>query len=393
MSELEDFRREVREFVAAMLPADIASRVGRGRELEKDDYVRWQKILNDKGWLLGEWPKEWGGQGWNPARQLVFLRETSLAGAPMIIPYGVKMVGPVLQTFGNEAQKKRHIPGIVSSDVWWCQGYSEPGAGSDLAALRTTAVREGDFYRVNGSKMWTTQAHWADWMHMLVRTDNSGRRQQGISFLLVDMKMPGITVRPILTLDGQHHTNETFYDNVMVPAENLVGVEGRGWDIAKFLLTNERISIADTGAKLRLLQTMKGMNEAVRKSARASAFIKARLQSKMIEAETRLNALVALESYLVEAWAQGRPMGADGSVLKVRGSEVLQALSEVAIDLEGPYAGVHDPADLHDPLQTPQSAAKQASAMAHEYLYGRCWSIFGGSNEIQRNIIAKAVLG
>ena len=393
MSELEEFRREVREFVEAMLPADIAARVARGRELEKDDYVRWQKILNDEGWLLGEWPKEWGGRGWDPARQLVFLRETGLAGAPMIIPYGVKMVGPVLQTFGSEAQKKRHIPGIVSSDVWWCQGYSEPGAGSDLAALRTTAVREGDFYRINGSKMWTTQAHWADWMHMLVRTDNSGRRQQGISFLLVDMKTPGITVRPILTLDGQHHTNETFYDNVMVPAENLVGVEGRGWDIAKFLLTNERISIADTGAKLRLLQTMKGMNEAVRKSARASAFVKARLQSKMIEAETRLNALVALESYLVEAWAQGRPMGADGSMLKVRGSEVLQALSEVAIDLEGPYAGVHDPADMREPLQTPQSAARQASAMAHEYLYGRCWSIFGGSNEIQRNIIAKTVLG
>ena len=393
MSELEEFRREVREFVEAMLPVDIAARVARGRELEKDDYVRWQKILNDEGWLLGEWPKEWGGRGWDPARQLVFLRETGLAGAPMIIPYGVKMVGPVLQTFGSEAQKKRHIPGIVSSDVWWCQGYSEPGAGSDLAALRTTAVREGDFYRINGSKMWTTQAHWADWMHMLVRTDNSGRRQQGISFLLVDMKTPGITVRPILTLDGQHHTNETFYDNVMVPAENLVGVEGRGWDIAKFLLTNERISIADTGAKLRLLQTMKGMNEAVRKSARASAFVKARLQSKMIEAETRLNALVALESYLVEAWAQGRPMGADGSMLKVRGSEVLQALSEVAIDLEGPYAGVHDPADMREPLQTPQSAARQASAMAHEYLYGRCWSIFGGSNEIQRNIIAKTVLG
>jgi len=393
VSELEEFRREVREFVEAMLPADIAARVARGRELEKDDYVRWQKILNDEGWLLGEWPKEWGGRGWDPARQLVFLRETGLAGAPMIIPYGVKMVGPVLQTFGSEAQKKRHIPGIVSSDVWWCQGYSEPGAGSDLAALRTTAVREGDFYRINGSKMWTTQAHWADWMHMLVRTDNSGRRQQGISFLLVDMKTPGITVRPILTLDGQHHTNETFYDNVMVPAENLVGVEGRGWDIAKFLLTNERISIADTGAKLRLLQTMKGMNETVRKSARASAFVKARLQSKMIEAETRLNALVALESYLVEAWAQGRPMGADGSMLKVRGSEVLQALSEVAIDLEGPYAGVHDPADMREPLQTPQSAARQASAMAHGYLYGRCWSIFGGSNEIQRNIIAKTVLG
>nr|WP_295469308.1 acyl-CoA dehydrogenase family protein [Mesorhizobium sp.] len=393
MTSIDSFREDVSRFVHDRLPGDIAAKVATGRELEKDDYVRWQKILGERGWLIGEWPKEWGGGGWEPERQLAFLQETGRAGAPMVIPYGVKMVGPVIQTFGTEDQKRRHIPGILSSDVWWCQGYSEPGAGSDLASLRTSAVREGDHYRVNGSKLWTTQAHWADWMHCLVRTDSSGKPQQGISFLLIDMKTPGLTIRPILTLDGQHHTNETFFDNVMVPVENLVGTEGRGWEIAKFLLGNERISIAETGAKLRLLGTLQQMFERVRASDTEPGFLKARLQAKLLDVEMQLSTLVALETYFVRAWAQGRPSGVDGSILKIRGTEILQAMTEVALDLEGPYAAVHDPADLHDGLQVPETAARQASAMAHEYLYGRCWSIFGGANEVQRNIIAKAVLG
>jgi alkylation response protein AidB-like acyl-CoA dehydrogenase len=393
VTTLQEFRSEVRAFVDGSLPQDIATKVARGRELEKNDYVRWQKILREKGWLIGDWPKAWGGEGWEPGRQLAFIQELGLAGAPMIIPYGVKMVGPVLQTFGTEAQKRRHIPGILSSDVWWCQGYSEPGAGSDLAALKTTAVREGDVYRINGSKLWTTQAHWADWMHCLARTSSAGKRQEGISFFLIDMKTPGLTIRPILTLDGQHHTNETFFDDVIVPAENLVGEEGKGWDIAKFLLGNERIQIAETGAKLRLLGVLESMNDGVQQDDSAPAFVKTRLAAKLIDVETRLNALVALETYLVEAWAEGRPSAPDGSVLKIRGTEVLQALTEIVIDLEGPYASVHDPAALHDPLQVPETLAKRASALAHEYLYGRCWSIFGGANEIQRNIIARAALG
>jgi alkylation response protein AidB-like acyl-CoA dehydrogenase len=393
VSSIESFRADVRAFVREKLPSDLAAKVAMGRELDKSDFVRWQKILAERGWLIGEWPKEWGGEGWEPERQLAFLQETGQAGAPMVIPYGVKMVGPVIQTFGNEDQKRHHIPGILSSDVWWCQGYSEPGAGSDLASLKTTAVREGDHYRVNGSKLWTTQAHWADWMHCLVRTDSSGKPQQGISFLLIDMKTPGLTIRPILTLDGQHHTNETFFDNVMVPVENLVGTEGRGWDIAKFLLGNERISIAETGAKLRLLHTLQGMYQRVHASDTEPPFVKARLQAKLLDVETQLSTLVALETYFVKAWAQGRPGGMDGSILKIRGTEILQAMSEVALDLEGPYAAVHDPADLHGGQEVPQTAARRASAMAHEYLYGRCWSIFGGANEIQRNIIAKTVLG
>lgn len=390
--DLHSFRADVRTFVRETLPADIAEKVARGRELGKSDYVRWQKILNERGWLTGAWPEAWGGGGWSAARQLAFLQESALAGAPMIIPYGVNMLGPVIQVFGSPAQKARHIPGIVTSDVWWCQGYSEPGAGSDLAALRTRATREGDVYRVNGTKMWTTEAHWADWMHCLVRTSDAGRPQDGISFLLIDMTTPGITIRPIVTIDGQHHTNQIFFDDVIVPAGNLVGEEDRGWSIAKFLLGHERMSIADTGPKLRLMQRIRAMNAAVQADPAVPAGLRARLADRVLDLSVRLRTLVALEAWLVAAWAAGRPAGADGSMLKIRGTEVLQAMSEVALDLAGPYSTVHDPAALHDGLDLPQTAARDASAMAHHYLYGRCWSIFGGTNEIQRNIIAKALL-
>ncbi|MEN2977781.1 acyl-CoA dehydrogenase family protein (plasmid) [Tistrella bauzanensis] len=390
--ELRTFRAEVSAFVHDALPADIAATVARGRAPGKSDHVRWQKILHERGWLTGAWPEAWGGGGWEPARQLAFLQESALAGAPMIIPYGVNMVGPVIQVFGSPAQKARHIPGIVTSDVWWCQGYSEPGAGSDLAALGTRAVREGDVYRVNGTKMWTTEAHWADWMHCLVRTSDGGRQQDGISFLLIDMTTPGITIRPIITIDGQHHTNQIFFDDVIVPAANLVGEEGRGWAIAKFLLGHERMSIADTGPKLRLMQRIRAMNAAIQADPAVPAGLRARLADRVAGLSVRLRTLVALEAWLVAAWADGRPVGADGSMLKIRGTEVLQAMTEVALDLSGPYGAVHDPAMLHDAPDLPQTAAHEASAMAHHYLYGRCWSIFGGTNEIQRNIIAKTVL-
>jgi len=392
LADLEAFRTEIRAFVQARLPADIAAKVAHGRELEKSDYVRWQQILHEKGWFTGAWPKNWGGEGWNPEQQLVFLRETGLAGAPMIMPYGVNMVGPVLQTFGSDAQKRQYLPGIIESTTWWCQGYSEPGAGSDLAALKTSAIRDGDIYLVNGSKMWTTEAHWADMMHCLVRTSATGRRQDGITFLLIDMTTPGITVRPIVTIDGQHHTNQIFFDDVRVPAENIVGQEGDGWKIAKFLLGHERVSIADTGPKLRLLKRLRAMNAVVQNDPAVPPRVKARLAGKLTDIGVQLTTLVALETHFAAAWARGRPSGADGSILKIRGTEVLQGLTELALDLEGPYAAVHDPADLHRPPHAPNSAAQQASAMAHQYLYGRCWSIFGGTNEIQRNIIAKQIL-
>lgn len=394
-ADLSAFRAEVRSFIAEALPDDIRAKVAGYRELDKDDYVRWQKLLQARGWFLGGWRTEWGGAGWNPAYQLAFNQECGRAGAPMIIPYGVSMLGPVLNQFGNDEQKARWLPGIVNSDTWWCQGYSEPGAGSDLASLQTRAVRDGDHYVVNGSKMWTTEAHWADMMHCLVRTDATCRKQDGISFLLIDMQTPGLSVRPIRTIDGQHHTNQTFFDDVRVPVENLVGIEGGGWTIAKFLLSHERLSISDTGPKLRLLDRLKAMNARVQADASAPAGLRQVLARRLTDVSVEIETLRAMETWFVEGWSNGRPAGADASMLKVRGTEILQALSELALDLEGPYAAVHDPHDLHLPPagNGEDSASIAASAMAHQYLYGRCWSIFGGTNEVQRNIIAKTVLG
>ncbi|WP_176599186.1 MULTISPECIES: acyl-CoA dehydrogenase family protein [Sphingobium] len=382
------FRAEVRDFVRQHLPADIARKGALGLEIDKDDYVCWQKILRDKGWFGAGWPVEHGGAGWTIDQQLIFLQESALNNAPMIIPYGVNMIGPVLQEFGTEAQRARYLPGILSSDTWWCQGYSEPNSGSDLASLKTTAVRDGDHYIVNGTKMWTTEAHWADMMHCLVRTDREVKAQRGISMLLIDMDSPGIEVRPIVTIDGQHHTNQLFLDNVRVPVENLVGGEGQGWTIAKFLLSHERVAIADTGPKLRLLQNIKAMFADVRPSPSRD-----RLAEKLAGAEIELLTLCALEQSYISGWAQGASRdGPEASVLKIRSTEILQKLSEIALEIEGPLGGAHDPHDLHLEPHGQFSAAQRASLMAHQYLYGRCWSIFGGTNEIQRNLIARTLM-
>jgi alkylation response protein AidB-like acyl-CoA dehydrogenase len=303
------------------------------------------------------------------------------------------MVGPVIYTFGTPTQQAEHLPGILSSDVWWCQGYSEPNAGSDLASLKTTAVRDGDHYVVNGTKMWTTEAHWADWMHCLVRTDHDGKPQAGISFLLIDMKTPGIDVRPIVTIDGQHHTNQVLFDDVRVPVGNLVGTEGLGWTIAKFLLANERVAIADTGPKLKLLDDIKGMLQALRQAEDQTVAVEL-LADRLADAEIRLAALCAMEQDYVRGWANGANRdGPQASILKVCGTEILQMLSEIALDIEGPLGAVHDPADLHRSPDAALTPAQRASTMAHQYLYGRCWSIFGGTNEIQRGLIARSILG
>ncbi len=388
-AEMAAFRGEVHEFVNLSLPADIAAKGARGLKFAKSDYVCWQKILHQKGWFAAAWPREAGGAGWDLERQLVFAQEAALGNAPMIVPYGVNMVGPVIQAFGTEAQQARHLPGILSSDVWWCQGYSEPNAGSDLASLKTAAVLDGDHYVVNGTKMWTTEAHWADWMHCLVRTGREGKPQHGISFLLIDMTTPGITIQPIVTIDGQHHVNQLFLDDVRVPSENLVGGEGQGWSIAKFLLSHERVAIADTGAKLRLLSQIKA-----KLAAMPEGPARLLLVQKLADAEIQLLTLCALEAEYVQGWAGGGSKeGPSASVLKIRGTEILQLLSEIALEIAGPLGAAHDPADLHLPADTALTPAQAASTMGHQYLYGRCWSIFGGTNEVQRNIIAKAVLG
>ncbi|MEC3909119.1 acyl-CoA dehydrogenase family protein [Sphingobium sp. CR2-8] len=381
------FRAEVRDFVRTHLPADIASKGALGLEIHKEDYVRWQKILHDKGWFAAGWPVEHGGAGWTIDQQLIFLQESSLNNAPMIIPYGVNMIGPVLQEFGTQEQCEKYLPGILSSDTWWCQGYSEPNSGSDLASLKTSAVRDGDHYVVNGTKMWTTEAHWADMMHCLVRTDRDVKAQRGISMLLIDMNSPGIEVRPIVTIDGQHHTNQLFLDNVRVPVDNLVGEEGQGWTIAKFLLSHERVAIADTGPKLRLLKNIKAMLSDVTPSPSRD-----RLAEKLAGAEIALLTLCAMEQDYIFQWAQGASRdGPEASVLKIRSTEILQQLSELALEIEGPLGGAHDPHDLHMAPLGQFSAAQRASFMGHQYLYGRCWSIFGGTNEIQRTLIAKTL--
>jgi len=388
------FRARVREFVRENLPSDIAEATARGLELGREDFLRWERALHAEGWFAGGWSRAFGGAGWDLGQQLTFLQEAALGDAPMLKPYGVNMLGPVLQTFGTQAQKDRYLPDILESRTWWCQGYSEPNAGSDLASLKTFAVREGDHYVVNGTKMWTTEAHWADMMHALVRTSREGKPQQGISFLLIDMKTPGISIQPIVTLDGQHHTNQTFFDNVRVPVENLVGEEGAGWNIAKFLLANERIAIADTGPKLRLLRHLKGLLAAMAHDPRVSDAQFTQWSGRLVDLDIQMQVLVTLERRYVDAWQGGAPRsGPEASLLKIRGTEILQGLAELAIDLQGPWGAVHDPALLHARAGSPASPAQAASAMAHEFLYSRCWSIFGGSNEVQRNIIAQSIAG
>ncbi|WP_123366599.1 acyl-CoA dehydrogenase family protein [Pseudomonas brassicacearum] len=384
------FRAQVREFVEANLAVETRHKVRNGLYLGKADYVGWQKVLRAKGWFGATWPSEYGGQDWTVQQEHVFLQECALSAAPMLIPYGINMLGPVLHAFGTEEQKRKYLPGILDSDTWWCQGYSEPNAGSDLASLTTSAIRDGEHFLVNGTKMWTTEAHWADMMHCLVRTDKSGKKQQGITFLLIDLKTPGITVEPIVTLDGVHHTNQVFFDNVRVPVENVVGEEGDGWTLAKFLLSRERGFIADTGNKMRMMRQIKA---SVKRYAPASADRRAVQRTRLAQLDASLEALVALEHDYIHAWMDGHDDGIGASVLKVRGTELLQQMTEFWRDTLGPYGACYDP-------ELRKSGAGlaanepwvQAASVNYAYLYGRCWSIFGGTNEVQRNIIAATLL-
>lgn len=385
-----EFRKQVRQFIEGHLDPEIRHKVRNGLYLGKHDYVNWQKALRTKGWFGATWPKAFGGQDWSVQQEHVFLQECALNAAPMLIPYGINMLGPVLHAFGNEAQQHAYLPAILDSDTWWCQGYSEPNAGSDLASLNTSAVRDGDHWLVNGTKMWTTEAHWADMMHCLVRTDRSGKKQQGITFLLIDMRTPGITVEPIVTLDGVHHTNQVFFDNVRVPLENVVGEEGDGWKIAKYLLSRERGFIADTGNKQRMMEQMRA---SVARYSSGSASRRAIQRARLLELEAALTALVALEHDYIEAWMNGRDDGVGASVLKVRGTELLQEMAEFWRDSLGAYGACYDPKLRKGGAGL--AAVEpwvQAASVNYSYLYSRCWSIFGGTNEVQRNIIAATLL-
>jgi len=382
------FRQEVRDFLGESLPDDLRRKMIERRHLDKADTVRWQRILNRRGWATPSWPVEHGGQAWTPAQRYIFQEEMALAHAPEGSPFNVNMIGPIICRFGTEAQKQRFLAQIANIDDWWCQGFSEPGAGSDLASLKTRAERDGDEYVINGQKIWTTQAQHADWMFALVRTDSSGRKQQGITFLLIDMRTPGITVRPIETIDGEHDANEVFFDDVRVPIENRIGEEGRGWDYAKHLLGSERSGIARIGLSKERLAQLRELEQDLSDRGALSASERQRLRRALVEVEVELRALELTQLRVVAADAQGGGAGAAASILKIKGTELQQRMTELTLELAGP-AGLAMPA--HGDNEAPDEGWIEAAAPF--YFSMRKVSIFGGSNEIQKNIVAKSVLG
>ena len=386
------FRAEVREFAAQNVPADIRARVLGFLRVEREHYVRWQRILFDHGWGAPAWPREHGGPGWSASQRVIFEEECYAAGAPRQIPFGLSMVGPVLIKFGTVEQQRQFLPRIVAMQDWWCQGYSEPGAGSDLASLSMRAERRGHHYIVNGQKTWTTYAHWANWIFCLVRTASGGKPQEGISFLLIDMNTPGVRVKPIVTLDQGADINEVFFDDVEVPVGNLVGEVHRGWGIAKFLLGNERANIAGVGMCRRLLEGLK--DRARLQLKRGKPLLDdprfrervVRLEIELLSHEWSLMRLISLEH-------SGKPIGTEASILKIRGSEIQQDLGELLMECAGPYALPYVPAALDYGSATATAAGPELNALACQYLDLRKVSIYGGTNEVQRGIISKSVLG
>lgn len=390
------FRDEVRAFIKAELNPETQKKMILGREIGREDFVEWQRKLNAKGWAVPHWPAEWGGKNWGPMQEYIFLDEIQQAPAPTPLPFNVSMVGPVIATFGSEAQKKRFLPGTASLDIWWCQGFSEPGAGSDLAGLKTTARREGDFYIINGQKTWTTLGQYADWIFVLARTNpQAAKKQEGISFILVDMKTPGITLRPIQLLDGGREVNEVFFDDVKVPAENLVGQENKGWDYAKFLLANERMGIARIGISKQRIRRIKELAN-LERVGDAKLLDQPWFREKLASVEIELKALEVTQLRVI-AEARKRGHGQpdpNSSILKIKGSELQQATTELMMDVVGPFVAPF-PTSMDDEDQTnePPIGADYAAAAGPTYFNWRKVSIYGGSNEIQRNIIAKAILG
>jgi len=388
--EEQAFREEVRAFVREQLPQSISAKVLNGYDLSREDHISWQRRLYERGWGAQGWPKQFGGPGWNAVQQYIFEEESALAGGPRLIPFGTKMVGPVIMAFGNAAQQQRFLPKILSGEEWWCQGYSEPGAGSDLASLKTRAVREGDDYLVNGQKTWNTLGQYADWMFCLVRTDAAAKPQSGISFLLIDMKSPGITVRPITLLDGSQEVNEIWFENVRVPVQNRIGDENKGWTYAKFLLGHERANIAGVGIAKRELRRLKDIARQERKDGRP--LIEDPLfAANVAEVEIDLWALEMTNLRMLSAERSARAPGPEASILKIRGTEIAQRISELAMRAVGPYALPFRREAMEAGWQPP--GPDYAATLTAAYLNQRKLSIFGGTNEIQKNIIAKMTVG
>ena len=383
-----EFRDEVRQFFAnEYKPTQVSPEGVKPEDDYKDAMIRWQKKLYAKGWIAPGWPKEYGGTGWTVTQKFIYETERGAAGIPDVVPFGLKMVASVIYTFGTQEQKAKFLPRILSSDDWWCQGYSEPGAGSDLAALSTTAEYAGDNYIVNGRKIWTTLAQYADWIFCLVRTTKDIRRQQGISFLLIDMKTPGITVKPIVSIDGKHSLNEVLFEDVLVPVANRIGEQDKGWTYAKALLAHERTGMAEVADSKRALRELK-----LRAAAEVNggqAMIKDPIfQLRLSDIEMELMALEYTELRVFASMAAGGQPGPESSLLKIKGTEITQAIQELQLQLASYYGGA-----LQGDLDNTELGHNFANEARRNYMYGRAATIYGGSNEVQRNVIAKAVLG
>lgn len=386
--EEQAFREEIRSWVRANLPEDIAHKVRNDLHLTRDDMQRWAKILGKKGWLGYGWPKEFGGPGWSAVQKHLFEEECALAGTPRIVPFGPVMVAPVIMAYGTPEQHRRFLPGIASGEVWWSQGYSEPGSGSDLASVKTRAERVGDKYIVNGQKTWTTLGQYGEWIFCLVRTSNEGKPQTGISFLLVDMKSPGVTVRPIKLLDGSHEVNEVFFDNVEVPADQLIGEENKGWTYAKHLLSHERTNIADVNRAKRELERLK------RIAKTEGVWEDQRFRDQIALLEIDVIALEMLVLRVLSAMKSGKnPLDIAG-LLKIKGSEIQQRYSELMMLAAGPYSLPYIQEAMEAGYQGDFPGDVLGNApLAATYFNMRKTTIYGGSNEVQRNIVAQTVLG
>ncbi|HMA08605.1 MAG TPA: acyl-CoA dehydrogenase family protein [Ramlibacter sp.] len=385
--EEQKFREDIRAWVRANLPSEISHKVHNALTLTRDDMQRWARILGKKGWLGWGWPKQFGGPGWNAVQKHLFEEECALAGAPRVVPFGPVMVAPVIMTFGSAEQQKRFLPGIASGEVWWSQGYSEPGAGSDLASLKCRAERKGDKYIVNGQKTWTTLAQYGEWIFCLVRTSTEGKPQTGISFLLIDMKSPGVTVRPIIMLDGSPEVNEVFFDNVEVPAENLIGEENKGWTYAKHLLSHERTNIADVNRAKRELERLKRIAKA------ENVYEDQRFRDEIAKLEVDVVALEMLVLRVLSAEKSGKNALDIAALLKIRGSEIQQRYSELMMLAAGPYAVPLIREAMEAGWQGEYVGAAHVAPLASTYFNLRKTTIYGGSNEVQRTIVAQTVLG
>ncbi|HTC16237.1 MAG TPA: acyl-CoA dehydrogenase family protein [Steroidobacteraceae bacterium] len=395
--EEEAFRTQVRAFLSAELPAQLRDKTRLGVRLTRADMLGWQRILHRRGWGAGMWPQRFGGAGWSVVQQFIFEEECALAGAPPQLPFSIRMVAPVLMAFGSRAQQDYFLPRILAGEDWWCQGYSEPGSGSDLASLRTSALRRGDHYLVNGQKTWNTLGQHADWIFCLVRTDASGRPQQGISFLLIEMKSPGVSVRPIITLDGEHEINDVFFDNVRVPLDNLVGEENKGWTYAKFLLGHERTNNAAIGMCKRGVEALKRL--AASRQANGRALLEdARFRDRIAAVELEVQALEITNLRVLSGLAhEQRSPGPEASLLKIKGSEILQTLAELKMHALGPDAlpelAAAAEAEWHASALFGAHYPRDVQPLSGQYFNQRKTTIYAGSNEIQRNIIAKMILG